>query len=121
MNSPHKFHSFAGVFGTLIGFLMGVYVPIVVFPLPLQWLVMVFPLSHSASMFRSALADRQLAILFENAEPGNLDLFRTTFGLAFDYGPFLSNFWMSAAILVVSTILFYVLSVIIVGRRVTHE
>jgi len=121
MNSPHKFHSFAGVFGTLIGFLMGVYVPIVVFPLPLQWLVMVFPLSHSASMFRSALADRQLAILFENADPGNLDLFRTTFGLAFDYGPFLSDFWMSAAFLVVSTILFYVLSVIIVRRRVTHE
>jgi len=121
MDSPHKFHSFAGVFGTLVGFLMGVYVPIVVFPGPLQWLVMVFPLSHSASMFRSALADNQLAILFENADPGNLDVFRTTFGLAYDYGPFMSTFWMSAAVLVVSTVLFYVLSVIIVKRRVTHE
>jgi multidrug/hemolysin transport system permease protein len=121
MNSPQKFHSFAGIFGTLIGFLMGVYVPIVVFPAPLQWLVMIFPLSHTASMYRSALADNQLAALFQYAEPGNLEMFRTTFGLAYDYGPFMSTFWMSAAVLVVSTVLFYVLSVIIVKRRVTHQ
>jgi len=121
MDSPTRFHSFAGVFGTLIGFLMGVYVPIAVFPAPLQWLVKVFPLSHTASMFRSALADGQLAALFEGADPRNLELFRTTFGLAFDYGPFMSDFWLSAAFLVVSTALFYALSVMIVRRKVTHE
>jgi len=121
MNTPHRFHSFAGVFGTLIGFLMGVYVPIIMFPTALRWLVMLFPLSHTASMFRSTLSDGQLAILFENADPGNLELFRTTFGLTFDYGPFMSDFWMSAAFLAVSTILFYALSVIIVRRKVTHE
>ena len=120
MNSPDRFHSFAGVFGTLIGFLMGVYVPIAVFPAPLQWLVMVFPLSHTASMFRSALADGQLAVLFENANPGNLDLFRTAFGLTYDYGPFMSDFWFSAAVLAVSTALFYMLSVSITRRRKTH-
>jgi len=121
MDSPHKFHSFAGVFGTLIGFLMGVYVPIAVFPAPLQWAVMLFPLSHTASMFRSALADEQLGVLFATAEPGNLELFRTTFGLAYDFGPFLSDFWMSAAFLAVSTVLFYGLSVIMVRRKITHH
>ena len=100
---------------------MGVYVPIVMFPTALRWLVMLFPLSHTASMFRSTLADGQLAVLFENADPGNLELFRTTFGLTFDYGPFMSDFWMSAAFLALSTILFYALSVIIVRRKVTHE
>ena len=100
---------------------MGVYVPIVILPMPLQWLVMLFPLSHIASMFRSVLADEQLAILFEGAEPGNLELFRSTFGLTFDFGVFTSDFWMSAAFLAISAAVFYGLSVVIVKRRVTHE
>jgi len=121
INSPHRFNSFSNIFGILIGFLMGVYVPIVMFPDFLQLLVRLFPLAHSASMFRSLLADDKLAVLFQGAEPGSLELFRNAFGLTFDFGTFTSDFMMSAVYLAISTVVFYVLSVIIVKKRVTHE
>jgi len=120
VKTPNTFHAFSGGLSVFIGFLMGVYVPIAALPEPIQWFMRLFPLTHAAAMFRQSLADEQLSILFADAPPDALETFRTVFGVAFDYGGFISDFWFSAAMLAGGSVLFYVLSVIVVRRKTTH-
>ena len=120
IKNPNTFAAFAGALHTLIRFMMGVYVPIVVLPDPIQWFVRLFPLTHSAAMFRELLAGMQLDLVFEGASPESVANFRNTFALSFDYGAFTSDFWFSAMYLAISTIVFYILGVIISRRKTTH-
>jgi hypothetical protein len=69
-----------------------------------------FPMSHAASMFRKILADDELSTLFADAPPETLENLREFFGVVYTYGEFTSGFWFSAAVLAVTTVAFYVLS-----------
>jgi len=120
LKTPEAYDSFYGIISTLLGFMMGVFVPIGVFPEPIQWIVRVFPLSHAGAMFRSALVDRELAAAFAYADAEALDTFRFTFAVAFDYGVFTSDFWTSAAFLAASTVVFLILCVFMARRRSSH-
>ncbi|MCL2080341.1 MAG: ABC transporter permease [Oscillospiraceae bacterium] len=117
VKTQSAFASLSTVVGTLIGFLMGIYVPIGQFPEAVQWVVKCFPMTHAASMFRQVLADEQLAVLFEKAPPEVLDGFRETFGVVFSYGEFISGFWVSAAVLIVTTTVFYSASLMVMKLR----
>ena len=118
---PETYYAFSGVLSTLIGFMMGVYVPFGILPNTLQWLVKLFPLTHSASMFRQVLTDTELAVVFADVPEEAVTEFRSIFAIGFDFGPFVSDFWISAAYLAVSSVVFYVLSVLIVRRKVNHD
>ena len=117
VKTQSAFASLSTVVGTLIGFLMGIYVPIGQFPEAVQWVVKCFPMTHAASMFRQVLADEQLTVLFEKAPSEVLDGFRETFGVVFSYGEFISGFWFSALVLVVTTVVFYTASLAVVKLR----
>ena len=110
IKSPSAFAAFSTVLGTLVGFLMGIYIPIGQLPSGVQWAIKCFPMSHAASMFRQILADGELAALFQNAPPEALSHFREAFGVTFAYGDVSSGFWFSAAVLAVTALIFYVLS-----------
>jgi len=112
VKTSNAFSAISTVIGTLIGFLMGIYIPIGNFPNAVQWVIKCFPMSHAASMFRLLLADRELADLFSGAPPEVLEQFRELFGIVFVYGDQTSTFWLSAAYLTFSTTLFSVLSLI---------
>jgi len=112
IKTQNAFTSASTVLGTLIGFLMGIYIPVGQFPDSVQWLVKCFPMSHAASMFRQILADDELSNLFSAAPPEALEGFRELFGVVYTYGGFTSGFWFSAAVLAVGTVLFYFLSFI---------
>ena len=111
------FAAFSTVIGTLIGFIMGIYIPIAQLPDAIQWVIKLFPLSHSASMFRQIMADDELTQLFAYAPPEALESFREFFGVVFVYGNFISSFWLSAMILAVTTVLFYGLSLAVIVKR----
>ncbi|MCL2192703.1 MAG: ABC transporter permease [Treponema sp.] len=117
VKTERAFSALAAVLGSTMGFMMGVFIPVGVFPNAMQWVVRLFPMSHSASMFRQVLADGELSALFANAPPEALAFFRSFFGITFDYGGFVSNFWFSAVVLAGSTALFYALSVLIARTR----
>jgi len=110
IKSQSAFSAFSTVIGTLIGFLMGIYIPMGQLPDAVQWIIKFFPMSHSASMFRQVMADGELSELFAYAPPEALDSFREFFGIVFIYGDFVSNFWFSATVLMITTVLFYGLS-----------
>ena len=117
LKSPGAFASMSAVIGSLIGFIMGIYIPIGTLPEAVQWVVRLFPMSHAASMFRQILADGPLLALFEGAPPEVLEGFRETYGVVLHYGDFVSGFWSSAAVLAATTLVFYALSVVVVGRQ----
>jgi len=117
MKSQNAFSAVSTVIGTLIGFLMGIYVPIGAMPAAVQWVIKCFPMSHAASMFRQVLADGDLSELFAGAPPEALEGFREVFGVVFTYGNHTSSFWFSAAFLAISTIVFFALSLLIVRTR----
>ena len=114
VKTERAFSALAAVLSSMMGFLMGVFIPVGMFPNAMQWVVRLFPMSHSASMFRQLLADGELAVLFANAPPEALGFFRSFFGVTFDYGGFVSGFWFSAAVLAAFTAMFYMLSVLVV-------
>ena len=119
----NAFTSLSTIIGTLIGFLMGIYIPIGQFPGAVQWVVKCFPMSHAASMFKQVLADAELAALFGDASAHvsasaeALDGFREMFGIVFSYGDFVSNFWFSAAVLSATTAVFYAASLALMRTR----
>jgi multidrug/hemolysin transport system permease protein len=117
VKTQNAFSALSTVVGTLIGFLMGIYIPIGTLPEAVQWVIKCFPMSHAASMFRQILADPELSALFQNAPPEALSGFREAFGVVFAYGDVSSGFWFSAAVLVGTTALFYALSLAFMRTR----
>ena len=107
----NAFTSLSTIVGTLIGFLMGIYIPIGQFPDAVGWVVKCFPMTHAASMFKQTLADAELAALFSDMPPAALDAFREEFGVVFSYGDFISSFWFSATVLAATTVVFYIASI----------
>ena len=112
VGSQNAFSALSTVVGTLIGFLMGIYIPIGSLPDSVQWVIKCFPMSHAASMFRQVLADADLTVLFAHAPPEALAAFRDNFGIVFKYGSYSSGFWPSAAVLAATAAAFYALSLL---------
>ena len=117
IKSQNAFSAVSTVLGTLIGFLMGIYVPIGQMPESIQWVIKCFPMSHSASMFRQLLADGELTELFAGTPPEALSGFREMFGIVLVFGGYTATFWFSAAVLVVTTIVFFLLSLLVMRVR----
>ena len=113
------FSSLNTIISTLLGFLMGVYIPIGNLPEGVQWVLRLFPLNHGASMFRQILSGDMLANLFSdaNAPTEHLETFRLFFGVVFQYGDFTSGFWFSAAVLAITAVIFYAMSLAVVSYR----
>jgi multidrug/hemolysin transport system permease protein len=117
IKTENAFASVSTVIGTLIGFLMGIYIPIGQFPESVQLVVKCFPMSHAASMFRQVLADGELSELFAAAPPESLEGFRELFGVVYTYGGFTSGFLFSALVLALTTVVFYMLSLAAMRMR----
>lgn len=93
------------IISTLSGFLMGIYMPIGNFSGILAYLMMAFPPSQSAMLFRQVLMEKPL-IAIEDAY-----VWREALGERFSFATFEVAPWMSIAYLVATTIFFFVLSV----------
>jgi multidrug/hemolysin transport system permease protein len=109
------FSSVSIVTGTLIGFLMGIYIPIGQLPVGVGWVIKCFPMSHAASMFKLAILGSSLQQVFPN--DAVRDGINHTFGVTFMYGTYESNFWFSALVLVVFSILFFGIALLIEHNR----
>jgi len=110
------FAAITAVVGMVVGFIMGIFIPIGQLPGAMQWVIRLFPMSHSVSMFRQILADGALTTAFAGA-PEALGDFREMFGLVFTYGDYTSSFLMSAVVLAGTTVLFYALSLTVMAKR----
>ena len=104
-----SFNAIINLVSAMIGFMLGVFIPIGNLPDSVGWIIRLFPLTHGASMFRQVLADEALYSLFYTVQAPSeyLEEFREFFGIALRYGGFVSSFWFSAGVLAAAAAVFY--------------
>lgn len=117
LKTSNAFSAVSMVIGTLLGFLAGIYIPIGNFPDYLQFIVKLFPVSHSAALFRQVLMESYLVEAFTNAPIGIKETFELDMGVFYEVsGKSISKF-SSIIYLILTTILFFSLSLLNMKRK----
>jgi len=117
IKTENAYSAFTAIVGVLLGFVMGVYMPIGTFPPAVQWFSRLFPMSHAASMFRQILTRDHLAALFQGAPVGMAEDFEVTYGVVFQFGDYTTDFWFSALYLLAWTAIFFIIGVLLLRKQ----
>ncbi len=115
--SNNAFATASTIIGTVIGFLTGIYLPIGQLPNAVQWVIRVFPPSHSAVLIRQVMMAEPLAASFAGIPPEYMESFKEMMGVTFKFGDTTVTPLMSIAILVVSGLFFLGLSILNLSRK----
>jgi len=115
--TTNSFAAASTVIGTLLGFLAGIYIPIGTLPDYLQTIVKLFPVSHSASLFRQLLMEHSLIEAFANAPPGLKEDFLFNMGVVYEMNGNTITKLISILYLIGTTIVFFILSLIVMNRK----
>lgn len=115
--SNNAFATASTIIGTVIGFLTGIYLPIGQLPNAVQWVIRVFPPSHSAVLIRQVVMAEPLAASFAGVPAEYMESFKETMGVTFKFGDTTVTPLMSIAILVVSGLIFLGLSILNLSRK----
>ncbi len=110
-SSMNAFAAMSTIVGTLAGFLTGIYVPIGVLPQTIQTLIKIFPLSHSAVLFRNIFMEKPIEITFKLAPKEYIYNFKFEMGLIYNFRERNMSFSQHIIILVVTACIFFALSV----------
>lgn len=116
-NSTGAFASASTIIGTMIGFLTGIYLPIGNLPGGVQWIVKIFPISHSAALFRQVMMKDALATSFAGAPQEKADEFSEFLGMTFRFGSRVATPLISVLILLATAAVFFLLSVAVLSKR----
>ena len=112
--SESAFGTLSTVIGTIIGFLLGIYIPIGSLPNWVQSVMKVFPGSYSVSLLRSIIMEKPIDLVFANV-PDNIvsyDWFVTFMGLKFSFDGFLTTPLIAVLVMLGTGILFFGLSIL---------
>ena len=119
IKSQSAFGTVSTILGTMIGFLTGVFLPVGALPSAVGSAINVFPLTHSASLFRQLLMDEGLNTSFSGAPPGALEEFKEYMGVTICFGDFEITALVSIIILIVTAVIFFGLSVLLMSKKRT--
>lgn len=103
------------ILGTLIGFLTGMYLPIGSLSESMQWIVRCFPLTHASALLRRYMMQDILSDLEAPAEL--IEGMKEEMGVVIYFGDTLCSEGMHIAILAGTAVLFFLLSMIALGRK----
>ncbi len=117
VKSQTAFATLSTIIGTLMGFLAGIYMPIGNFPEAMQVVIKLFPVSHSAALFRSIIMAEPMAVAFSGAPIEIVTMFKETMGLSFTLGDFTFTPLLQLLILTATTIIFFALSLVSVRKK----
>ena len=73
------------IFGTVVGFLIGAYMPISYFPQGVQYFTLFIPGSYTAGLFRNFMMGGALDNIAETLSPVFAESLRAEFSLTFDF------------------------------------
>ena len=105
------------IVGTLIGCLVGAYIPIGNLPENVQWLVKYFPCAHSAVLYRQLLMEGSIKENFANQPTAVLKETKEILGVVFVYNGHTASAWMSVVALLITGVVFYLLAVLVLIRK----
>lgn len=84
--SSSAFATASTIIGTLIGFITGIYIPIGSLPPAIQTVIKIFPISHSAALFRQIMMEAPISESFANAPAQAIAGFKEAMGVVFLFG-----------------------------------
>jgi len=117
LKNANAFATASTILGTLVGFLTGIYIPSGVLPESVQWIIKIFPVSHSAALIRKVMTEVPLNNSFAGAEAGVLENFKLFMGIDFKYGNFTATTLTHILVLLLTTALFFGLTVIKISTK----
>jgi multidrug/hemolysin transport system permease protein len=103
--------------GTLAGFLTGVYLPIGSLPEAVQFVVKVFPGTHTGLLFRQIFTEKQLAASFDSLPASAAETFSESMGITAKLGDMEITPIMSIAYLAITAAIFFLLAVLNLSRK----
>ncbi|MEA4869943.1 MAG: ABC transporter permease [Christensenella sp.] len=115
--SNNAFSIASTIIGTVIGFMTGIYIPIGQLPEGVQWVIKLFPPSHSALLLRQVIMGDALNTSFAGAPAEALNSFKELMGVTFQIGDTQVTPMLSIAILLIAGVVFLGLSMINLSRK----
>ncbi|MEA4853273.1 MAG: ABC transporter permease [Christensenella sp.] len=103
--------------GTLIGFLTGMYIPIGSLPAAVQTVVKCFPVSYSASYFRTVMMQQPMEVSFANAPQSAVSEFKTELGVTFDWNGQQTTLTVCVIVMAVTAAIFFSLAMLSLSRK----
>lgn len=116
-NSPMAYETAVSVISSIVGFIAGVYIPLGTLPRFVQYIGMLFPVTHGAALFRQVMMQGEMAIAFQSAPVEVVRDFEHLMGNTFQIGGTVITPVMSVAYLVLTTLIFYGGAVLLSRRK----
>ena len=117
VRTTNSYTTISIILGTLIGFLVGAYIPIGNLPGGVQSVIRVFPCAHSAALFRQIMMDEVAAAGFSSLPAAAHQEFDETLGVKLVFGETAAEPWVSILILVGTGVVFYLLAILNMNRK----
>jgi multidrug/hemolysin transport system permease protein len=111
MKSRSAFSALSTVVGSLLGFLMAIYIPLGYLPPAVQWLIKLFPPSHVAVMLRQEMIGAVIPL--NQLDAGN----RAYLGIEYQFGSTSLHGLDHLAIIIASTVLFFALALLLIRTK----
>ncbi len=105
--------------GSMTGFLTGMYVPVGSLSEGVQWLVKLFPVSHSAVIFRQIMCRQAMEASFAGM-PEYAGEYSKAMGIHFEFGGWTMPVWVHCAVIILLSAVFFALATIKVSREKTR-
>lgn len=116
-NSNNAFSTASTIIGTIIGFLTGIYLPIGQLPKSMQWVVKLFPPSHSAVLFRQVMMEEPMAVSFAGAPEAVVTEFKEAMGVIYKMGDYEVSELTSILIIAGVGVIFFFLSLLKLSQK----
>jgi len=117
IKTNQAFGAVSTILGTLIGFMMGIYVPMGYLPSPVQSLIRFFPQSHTTMLFRQLFIGGIAENAFMHIPEEHLQGFKESMGVVYIINGYQLTMMDSVLILAGAALLFFLLSVWRMSRR----
>lgn len=117
LKSQNAFGTASSIIGTLIGFITGIYMPIGILPDAVQVVVKLFPVSHSAVLFRQVMMESAMNDQFANSSAEFKNGFAEEMGVVIKWGDTVIPSYVSILVIVATAVIFYALSIKSISRK----
>jgi multidrug/hemolysin transport system permease protein len=117
MKTEGAFQTFSTIMGTVIGFIMGIYVPIGVLSESIQTFTKLFPATYGVALTRQVFMQEPISQMFAGAPQSAIIGFEKYFGSRVFWGGYQCSPLLMVLILLLSGMAFLGLSVVIVSRK----
>ena len=113
----NSFATASTVIGTLMGFLMGIYIPIGSLPNYVQAFMKGFPLSHSGTLLRQIFMRVPIAETFKGIPIEEVEKFKMELGVVYKVGDNVITPGLQIAFLLITAVVFYLLAILSISRK----